>query len=180
MKFLAFAGSLREKSYNRMLIQAVKDLTPPDSETEIFDLDGIPPYNQDKENNPPQKVLEFKAKIIEADALIIATPEYNYSIPGVLKNAIDWASRPYSQNVFDEKPVAILGATIGKGGTIKAQFALRQCFVFLNMYPMNEPQIYISDAETKFDDEGLNDETIKDKIVLMLINLETWSNRLKK
>ena len=105
---------------------------------EIFDLLGIPAYNQDLESDMPTKIKEFKLKIREeSDAILIATPEYNYSVPGVLKNAIDWASRPYGDNSFDGKPVAIMSTSIAMLGGARAQYHLRQMFVFLNMYPVN-------------------------------------------
>ena len=106
LKILGFAGSLRVDSYNRALLRAANDLLPDDTTLEIFDLTGIPPFNQDLEMDMPTNVKEFKSKIREADAILIATPEYNYSVPGVLKNAIDCASRPYGDNPFNDKPVA--------------------------------------------------------------------------
>jgi chromate reductase len=97
---LGFAGSLRKDSYNKAILRAALELVPHDGRLETFDLEGIPPFNQDLENQPPERVNEFKAKIRAADAILIATPEYNYSIPGVLKNAIDWASRPYGDSAL--------------------------------------------------------------------------------
>jgi chromate reductase len=107
LKVLGFAGRLRQGSYNKALLRAATDLVPEDMNLEIFDLEGIPPFNQDTEGNMPVKVKEFKTKIREADGILIATPAYNYSVPGVLKNAIDWASRPYGENPFDGKPVEV-------------------------------------------------------------------------
>ncbi len=101
LKILGFAGSLRAGSYNKALLRAANNLLPDDATLEIFDLDGILPFNQDLEKDMPRKVIEFKSKIRDADAILIATPEYNYSVPGVLKNAIDFASRPYGDNPFD-------------------------------------------------------------------------------
>src|SRR5947199_324853 len=111
MQFLGIAGSLRKNSYNRALLRAAKELTPPGVTLEIFDLKDIPPFNQDLEQNPPEIVRIFKEKIKAADSIVIATPEYNYSLSGVLKNAIDWASRPYGDNSWEGKSVAIMGAT---------------------------------------------------------------------
>ena len=133
VKILGFAGSLRKASYNRSLLRAAQELVPKDAQLEIFDLEGMPLFNQDLEDQPTVKVQEFKAKIRAADAILIATPEYNYSIPGVLKNAIDCASRPYGDNAFEHKPVAIMGASIGMAGTARAQYHLRQSFVFLTL-----------------------------------------------
>ena len=107
VNILGFAGSLRKGSYNRALLRASLELLPPDTKLEIFDLEGIPPFNQDLESSIPEEVKEFKRKIRLADAILISTPEHNYSIPGILKNAIDWASRPYGDNSFEHKPVAI-------------------------------------------------------------------------
>ena len=156
---LGFAGSLRKQSYNRALLSAANEVAPEDATLEIFDLEGIPPFNQDLEDKPPEKVKDFKVKIRAADAILIVTPEYNYSIPGVLKNAIDWASRPYGDNAFEGKPVAVMGASIGMLGTARAQYDLRRSFVFLNMYPMNQPEVMIPFAQDKIDSNGrLTDE----------------------
>jgi chromate reductase len=109
--------------------------------------------------NMPEKVKEFKSKIREADAILIATPEYNYSVPGVLKNAIDFASRPYGDNPFNDKPVAIISASVGMLGGARAQYHLRQTFIFLNMYPINTPEVIVPFAQNKFDANGkLTDE----------------------
>ena len=113
ISILGFAGSLRKGSYNRALLRAALELVPDDANLEVFELDGIPLFNQDRESSPPEKVKEFKEKIQAADAILIVTPEYNYSMPGVLKNAIDWASRPYGNNSFEGKPVALMSASTG-------------------------------------------------------------------
>src|SRR5678810_1344691 len=120
----------------------------------IRDREGIPPFNQDQEKQPPTRVTELKAKVRAADAILFATPEYNYSVPGVLKNAIDWASRPYGDNPFNEKPVAIMSASVGMLGGARAQYHLRQIFVFLNMHPINTPEIIVPFAHDKFDANG--------------------------
>jgi chromate reductase len=154
---------------------------PSGSTLEVFDLDGIPPFNQDDENQPPQRVREFKRKIAEADAILIVTPEYNYSVPGVLKNAIDWASRPYEDNVWNGKPVGIMGASMGMLGTGRAQYHLRQMFVFLNMFPLNQPEVMIAHAIEKFDEHGnLKDAKTTEKIKELLEALVEWTGRLKK
>jgi len=149
-------------------------------ELEIFDLEGIPVFNQDMENHPAEKVKEFKAKIRAADAILIATPEYNYSIPGVLKNAIDCASRPYGDNVFEHKPVAIMGASGGMIGTARAQYHLRQCFVFLNCFALNQPEVMVSFATEKIDKNGkVTDQKTRELIKEMLEHLVEWTRRLK-
>jgi chromate reductase len=177
---LGFAGSLRKQSYNRAILAAALEMVPDAASLEIFDLEGIPPFNQDLELQPPDKVKEFKARIRAADAILIATPEYNYSIPGVMKNAIDWASRPYGDNAFDGKPVAMMGASIGTLGTARAQYHLRQSFVFLNMCPMNQPEVMVSFAQDKVDSSGrLTDEKTRKKIRELLESLVAWTKRTK-
>lgn len=176
---LGFAGSLRKNSFNRSILRAALEMVP-DAELEIFDLEGIPPFNQDQENQPPEKVKEFKAKIRAADAILIATPEYNYSIPGVLKNAIDWASRPYGDNAFEGKPVAVMGASPGMTGTARSQYHLRQTFVFLDMHPLNRPEVMVPFAHEKIDKEGkVTDPKTKEKIRELLESLLLWTRRLK-
>jgi chromate reductase len=181
ISILGFAGSLRKGSYNKSLLRAALEMLPADAKLDIFDLEGIPPFNQDLENQPPEKVKEFKAKIRAADAILIATPEYNYSIPGVLKNAIDNASRPYGDNPFDGKPVAIMGASIGMLGTARAQYHLRQSLVFLNMYPLNQPEVLVSFAQEKIDQNGkLTDQKTREKIRELVEALVIWTRKLKK
>ena len=119
MKVLGFAGSLRKGSFNKALIRAAVEVAPASMDIEVFDLEGIPPFNQDFEAQPPEKVAEFKARIRAADALLIATPEANYTVPGVLRNAMDWASRPYGDSAFDGKPLAIMGASVGMIATAR-------------------------------------------------------------
>jgi chromate reductase, NAD(P)H dehydrogenase (quinone) len=180
LKFLGFAGSLRVGSYNKALLRAATNLLPQNATLEIFDLNGIPPFNQDLEMDMPEKVTEFKSKIREANAILIATPEYNYSIPGVLKNAIDFASRPYGDNPFDDKPVAIMSASIGMLGGARAQYHLRQMFVFLNMHPVNGPEVIVTFAQNKFDANGkLIDENTNKFLKQLLENLASWTRRLR-
>ena len=179
IKILGFAGSLRRGSYNKALLRAATDLAPGNMHLEIFGLDGITPFNQDIEQDMPDKVKEFKMKIREADGILIATPEYNFSMPGVLKNAIDWASRPYGDNPFDGKPVAIMSASIGMLGGANAQFHLRQTCVFLNMYPINKPQVIVTFAQDKFDANGkLLDDNTKKFLAQLLENLVKWTRKL--
>jgi len=181
ISILGFAGSLRKGSYNKAILRAALELTSPDAKLEIFDLEGIPPFNQDLETRPPEKVKEFKKKIRASDAILIATPEYNYSIPGVLKNAIDWASRPYGDNAFDDKPVAVMGASISLLGTARAQYHLRQSFIFLNMRPLNFPEVMVSSAHERIDENGrlVHEETRK-IIQELLQALVAWTRRIKK
>ena len=180
VNILGFAGSLRKGSYNKALLRAALELVPKGARLEIFDLDGIPPFNQDLENQPSEKVREFKAKIRAADAILIATPEYNYSIPGVLKNAIDCASRPYGDNAFEHKPVAVMGASIGMAGSARAQYHLRQCFVYLTCFALNQPEVIVPFAQDKIDKDGkVTDQKTREKIRELLENLVAWTNKLK-
>ncbi|MDO8635625.1 MAG: NAD(P)H-dependent oxidoreductase [Dehalococcoidia bacterium] len=177
---IGFAGSLRKDSYNKSLLKASGGLMPGNSELETFDLEGIPPFNQDMENSMPEKVKEFKRKIKAADAILIVTPEHNYSVPGVLKNAIDWASRPYGDNAFDGKPAAIMSASPGILGGARGQYQLRQIMVFLNMFPLNKPELFVNFTHQKFDEKGnLTDEKTKEYIKGMLEALVTWTKKLK-
>ena len=179
IRILGIAGSLRRESYNRAALRAATQLLPQGATLEIFDLDGIPMFNQDEEKNPPAKVVELKRRIREADAILFVTPEYNYSVPGVLKNAIDWASRPYGDSAWNGKPAAIMGASTGMLGTARAQYHLRQIMVFLNMFAINQPEVLISNAAKRFDAEGnLTDDATKDFIRKLLQNLVEWTRRI--
>lgn len=176
---LGIAGSLRRASYNRAALRAAVRLVPEGARLEICELDGIPGFNQDDERQPPPKVAELRARVRAADAILFVTPEYNYSVPGVLKNAIDWASRPYGESAWAGKPVAVMGASTGAIGTARAQYHLRQSFVFLNMYPVNQPEVMIAKAAERFDAEGnLADAKTKELIAQLLQNLVAWTRRL--
>jgi chromate reductase len=181
VKILGIAGSLRKGSYNRAALRAAQKLVPDNARLEIFELDGIPPFNQDLEMQPPQAVSELKSKVRSADAILFVTPEYNYSISGVLKNAIDWGSRPYGDSAWEGKPAAIMGASIGMMGTVRAQYHLRQMFVFLNMYALNRPEVMIPRAADKFDAQGnLIDNDTRERIRELLSALVVWAIRLKQ
>ena len=181
ISILGFAGSLRKGSYNKALLRAALELVPKNAKLEVFDLEGIPPFNQDLETRTPPLVKEFKAKIRGADAILIATPEYNYSFSGVLKNAIDWASRPYGDNSFEGKPVAVMSASIGMLGGARAQYHLRHLFVSLDMHPVNRPEVMVSYAPQKIDKKGnLTDETTRKLIKELLENLVKLTLRLRK
>jgi chromate reductase, NAD(P)H dehydrogenase (quinone) len=181
IRILGFAGSLRQGSYNKGLLRAASEVLPEGVELEIIDLEGIPPFNQDLENNPTERLKEFKEKVKAADGILIATPEYNYSVPGVLKNAIDAASRPYGTSPFDGKPAAIMGASIGMLGTARAQYHLRQTLVFLNVYAMNRPEIMVPFAQQKFDSEGrLTDEATRQKIAELMTAFTAWIKGMKE
>ena len=152
---LGFSGSLRKASFNAGLLRTAMEQLPEDMTLEIFDLAPIPFYNEDLNvDGGPEPVKAFKARIAAADALLIATPEYNYSIPGVLKNAIDWASRPKKDTPIIGKTVAIMSASTGKLGGARAQYHLRQSFVFLNMHPVNQPEVMLASAADNIDANG--------------------------
>ncbi len=181
IKILGFAGSLRKNSYTKALLHATMKLIPKKAKLEIFDLEGIPPFNQDLENRMPEKVREFKAKIKAANAILIATPEHNYSMPGVLKNAIDWASRPPGNNSFEGKPIAIMSASPGTLGGARAQYHLRQVLVALNMHAINRPEVIVASVDEKIDEKGnLMDEKTRKKIRQLLESLVDWTKKLKK
>jgi chromate reductase len=181
MKILGISGSLREDSYNTAALRAAQELVPEDVVIETFDrLDEIPPFNQDDERNPPERVVELKQRVMEADAILFVTPEYNFSIPGVLKNAIDWASRPYGDNAWAGKPAAIMGASVSMTGTARAQYHLRQSMVFLDMHPVNQPEVMISNAAERFSEDGeLKDEDSKRFMTQLLDNLVEWTRKLQ-
>jgi chromate reductase, NAD(P)H dehydrogenase (quinone) len=177
---LGIAGSLRQGSYNRAALRAALELAPAGMAIEVFDLAPIQAYNEDvKQQGFPPPEREFREKIRAADALLIVTPEYNYSISGVLKNAIDWASRPPDQP-FDGKPIAIMGASPGRLGTARAQYHLRQCFVFLNGLVMNRPEVMIAGAPQVFDDQlRLIDQPTREIIGQLLVALVDWTRRCR-
>src|SRR5918996_4658817 len=176
---LGFAGSLRQGSYNKAALRAAIELAPAGLTIETFDLAPIQPYNEDvKERGFPPPEQELREKIRAAGALLIVTPEYNRSIPGVLKNAIDWASRPPDQP-FDGKPTAIFGASPGMIGTAVAQYDLRRCLGVLNALVMNTPSVMIGQASEKFDEQGrLTDQATRDIIGKLLGSLVDWTRRV--
>ena len=178
---LGIVGSLRRQSYNLGALRFAKQIAPDGVELTICGLEGIPGFNEDDEQNPPVKIVEFKKQIRAADAILFATPEYNYSIPGVLKNAIDWASRPYGDSAWSGKPAAIMGVSVGSIATARAQYHLRQICVTLNVFLLNQPEVMIANAAQKFDSVGnLTDEATKKHIQKLLESLVEWTNRITK
>ncbi|AKV55862.1 putative flavoprotein [Bifidobacterium actinocoloniiforme DSM 22766] len=147
-----FVGSLRKESLNKKLARAIERLLPEGVNFEYADLD-LPLFNQDEENDMPAKVLELKRLVERSDGVLFVTPEYNRSIPGVLKNAIDWASRPWSQSSFAGKPTAIVGASSGALGATQAQAALRNVLLYLDMKVMGQPEVYFN-GSTGFGPDG--------------------------
>jgi chromate reductase len=181
INILGIAGSLRKESLNRALLRAAVEMAPEGVAIETFDLSGIPPYNGDEEMNPPSAVAELKARIRAADAILFSTPEYNYSIPGVLKNAIDWASRPYGDNSWDRKPVAMMGASPGPLGTARCQYHLRQVFLNLNVVPVTRPEVMLGNAPARFDAERrLTDEKSREMVGRLLDALVELTLSVKK
>jgi len=180
LEVAGFAGSLRAASFNRSLLRAAVELAPERMTIVIADIAEIPPYNADVEaQGDPEPVAAFKRAIAAADGLLIATPEYNLGVPGVTKNAIDWASRPPRKSVLDGKPVALMGATPGMGGTARGQSQLRQAFVFTNSYAMPQPEVLVRRASELFDTEGrLVDEPTREHVAKFLAAFADWIDRV--
>jgi chromate reductase len=176
---LGIAGSLRRDSFNRGLIRAAQELAPDGMTIDTIDLLAIPPYNFDTEGTLPAPVAALKARIRAADAVLIATPEYNFSVPGILKNAIDWAARPYGDSAWEAKPVALMGASVSSIGTARAQYHLRQTLTALNCYTLNRPEVLIGAASQKFDSAGnLTDPKSRELIARLLTALAAWTRKL--
>jgi len=181
MKCIAIAGSLREGSYNRALLRAAKDLAPDGFEISIASIADIPLYNADEQAKGfPAPVERLAGLIRDADVVMIATPEYNYSLPGVLKNAIDWVSR-IDKQPFNNKAIAILGASAGALGTARAQYHMRQVFVFLGGLVMNRPEVFVGSAQTKFDENGeLTHQETRDFLRMYLVEVEVWARQVAR
>lgn len=163
MNILAISGSLRKDSYNTMLARAFQQLAPAGMTVEIADLSGLSLYDQDAETAFPAPAQEFKNKILAADGIILVTPEYNRSVSAALKNAVDWASRPYGQNAFAGKPVLISGVSVGKVGTAVAQSHLRTIMLYLDAQVIGQPELYLGPASELFDAQGaISQESTKD------------------
>ena len=179
IKVLGFAGSLRERSFNKAALEAALGLVPDGMALDLFDLAPIPLYNEDlrQQKGYPPAVHALREKIRAADAVLIATPEYNYSMPGVLKNTLDWVSRPPDQP-FDGKPVALMSAAPGRIGGARAQYHLRQCFVFLNALVLNKPEAMIGNAREVFDaDLRLTHEPSREMVAKLMTSLLDWTRR---
>lgn len=177
MNILAISGSLRKDSFNTALLHALQPLAPADMHIEIADIGTLPLFNQDNEAHLPSEAKVLKDKVAVADGIIFATPEYNRSVPGVLKNAIDWISRPYGQNSFAKKTVLIAGVSGGKIGTAVAQSHLRQIMLHLDADVIGQPELYLGPAQELFDGKGnLTDDSTKE---LLTKALETLKNRIQ-
>ena len=170
LRVLGISGSLRKASFNTALLRAAIERAPAGMTFDTADLSMIPPYSEDvRAQGFPPSVEKLRAQVAEAQALLIVTPEYNFSVPGVLKNAIDWASRPPKQP-FAGKPLAIMGASGALGGTMRAQYHLRQIAVFLDMHVVNKPEVFVRSAATVFDAEGQLVDDTTSKLVRDLLD----------
>ena len=180
LSILAVAGSLRRASFNRGLVRAAVEVAPAGITVTTFDLIDVPLFNADVEaRGDPPAVAALKTAIQESDALLIASPEYNHCIPGVLKNAIDWASRPARASALTGKPVAIMGASPGRGGTARAQAQLRDGLTYTNGYVLPLPEVLVPLADEKFDADGnLLDEATRAEVRDLLVALAAWTRRL--
>jgi chromate reductase len=173
-----FVGSLRKESFNRKLANALVAMAPAPLKLEIVEIRQLPLYNQDDDANPSAATVTFKARVQKADAVLFVTPEYNRSVPGVLKNAIDVASRPYGKNAWDGKPGAVISLSPGAIGGFGANHHLRQSLVFLNVPAMPQPEAYIGHATKLFDETGdLSDESVRDFVFRFLQAFAQWIER---
>src|SRR4051812_36204614 len=181
MKVLGIAGSIRRESYNRALLEAARQVAPHGMSIDVFDLARIPLYNADLDTDAarPDEVVRLKAAIAAADGLLIATPEYNYSVPGVLQNAIDWASRPGMKSPLAGKPVAVIGASAGVVGTARAQQQLKLVLMSTLALVMPHPGVLVGHAAQKFDASGaLVHEPTRQFLADFLVAFETWIARV--
>lgn len=179
IRVLGICGSLRKLSYNHGLLRAAQELGREHGlDIDVYDgLGDVPPYNQDidADGQRPESVEKLKRAIADAQALLIATPEYNYNVPGLLKNAIDWASRPPRQGPIYQKPVAIMGASTGISGTIRAQLALRQSFLFNDMPALQQPEVLIPKCADRFDaGSNLTDQSTRELVGKQMAAFAAW------
>lgn len=179
MKVLGICGSLRQGSFNAMALRAAQKLAPAGMTVEIADISRIPMYNDDvRLAGEPAAVAELKEQVRAADAVLLVSPEYNFSVPGVLKNTLDWMSRPPAPP-FDGKVVAIMGASGGPLGTARGQYDLRKILVYMNTFTVNKPEVFIGNAQTKFDAQGtLTDEATAKFIADLLLSLQALKQRV--
>lgn len=154
LKFIAFAGSIRKESYNRKLLKAAQELAPKNVEIEILDIADLPHFDEDLEKDFPEVAQNLKKRIEQTDGVLISTPEYNRSIPGVFKNAIDWSSRPFGKNSWAGKPVYVMGASIGGLSTAIAQSHLKHTLLYLDAHVLGQPELYMGNCTDKFDENG--------------------------
>ncbi|HYJ20293.1 MAG TPA: NAD(P)H-dependent oxidoreductase [Burkholderiales bacterium] len=178
LSIAVLVGSLRDGSHTRYLVLALANLAPPSMRFEFLDIGGLPLYNPDDDSDPPLPWQTFRARIQAADAVLFATPEYNRSIPGALKNAIDVGSRPYGESVWSGKPAAVLSASPGALGGFGANHHLRQCLVFLDMPTLQQPEAYVGRADRLLDPEGnFAEPGTRDFMQQFLAAFESWITR---
>lgn len=174
-KVLALIGGISKDSLNKKFYRALKEHAPTDVSLETFDISRLPFFSQDIENDLPASVREFKKQIEDSEALLFITPEYNRSFPGVLKNALDWGSRPPNSNSWDGKKGAVVGASSGSIGTFGAQNHLRQVLMHLNIQVMAQPEVYFNGGKA-FNDQGeLQDERARELIKKFWVGFEKWT-----
>ena len=176
-KIAVIVGSLRKESFNRKVAKTLMLLAPPTIDMEIVEIGQLPLYNQDDDDNPPAVYTEFRAKIKEFDGVLWVTPEYNRSVPGVLKNALDVGSRPYGQSAWEGKPCGVVSVTPGATGAFGANHHLRQSLVFLNMPAMQQPEAYISNASALFDGDKLNNASTEKFLQGFIDAFAAWVER---
>ncbi len=181
MNIIAFAGSLRKKSFNKSLLRAAIELAPSTMNIDLFDLEGIPLFNADVEKKgDPERVTIFKKNIRQSDGVLIASPEYNHGMTGITKNGIDWASRPGNDAPLNGKPVGIMGASPGATGTARSQDQLRQSLKSINAICMVKPEILVNRAHQKFNDEGtLTDEKTREYLSSYLDSFASWIQKVQ-
>jgi chromate reductase, NAD(P)H dehydrogenase (quinone) len=174
VRILGISGSLRAASYNSALLRAARKVAPAGMDIEIFEgLREVPPYDQDLDTAaPPPPVADLRHRVRRADGLLIATPEYNYGVPGVLKNAIDWVSRPAATSPLKRKPVAVMGAAPGAFGSVRAQLSLRQSLLWTDSVVVSKPELMVFQAHLRFDSDGdLVDEQTRQLLGALLAAL---------
>ncbi|MEM3482984.1 MAG: NAD(P)H-dependent oxidoreductase [Candidatus Micrarchaeaceae archaeon] len=180
MNVIVFGFSLRKESFSKAIANACKELAPTGMEISLYDVASIPIFNQDLEHSMPDSVIKFKDAIRQSDGILIVMPEYNYSVPGYLKNAIDFASRPYTDNVFDKKPTGIVSESIGLLGGARAQYHLRQSLLFLNANDMKKPEVFVAFADKKIREGRLVDEETRKRLADYLSAFNDFISSSKK
>jgi chromate reductase len=176
-KIAVIVGSLRKESFSRKVAKTLMLLAPSQLEMEIVEIGQLPLYNQDDDDAPPALYTEFRAKINEFDGVLWVTPEYNRSVPGALKNALDVGSRPYGQSAWNGKPCGVVSVTPGATGAFGANHHLRQSLVFLNMPTMQQPEAYIGNAGKLFDGDKLNNESTEKFLQTFIDAFAAWVER---
>jgi chromate reductase, NAD(P)H dehydrogenase (quinone) len=177
---LGIAGSLRANAYSMSVLRAAVELAPPDMKIDVADISGLPLFNQDEEGSPPPKVTALKSRVKASDAVLFSLNEHNYGLSAAEKNVLDWLSRPSSDNAWNGKPAGILSESVGMIGGARAQYELRQSMVFVNMFPINRPEVIIPFVKDKVDGQGrLVDETARKFIGLHLAELARFARLLQ-